>query len=57
MSSTHNAHVVHVDVSVDVDVHVYLIPSDVIMRSEQYSRVQVNVNVATKFQFNILFSF
>ena len=61
VSSTHNAHVVHVDVSVDVDVHVhvyvYLIPSDVIMRSEQYSRVQVNVNVATKFQFNILYSF
>ena len=53
LSSAHNAHVVHVDVSVDVNVHVhvyvYLIPSDVIMRSEQYSRVQVNVNVATKF--------
>ena len=34
-----------------------LIPDDIIMTSERYARVKVNVNVATKFQFNILFSF
>ena len=38
-------------------IHCSLIPNDVIMRSENYSRVKVNVNLGTKFQVYILFSF